>query len=103
MLWVRSYWTQDQLLFPKSGVWGLVLLSERGRVTLRNYGDVDPTTGKAYIVPIMPPWLSFPHYFIVILAAAVPIALFVRQRNRRKRLIGFSVIESSAVDTRKSI
>ncbi len=38
LLWVRSYWVRDELLFPKSGVWGWVLLSENGTLALRNYG-----------------------------------------------------------------
>jgi hypothetical protein len=95
VFWIRSYSRQDQLLFPKSGIWGLVLLSEHGTITLRNYGDVNPTTGKGQIVPIVPPWFSFPHYLAVILTAGVTIVILSHQAGKRAQQRGF-VVESSS-------
>ena len=100
VLWVRSYWGRDELLFPKSGVWGWVLLSENGTLALRNYGEVDPATGKAFIATVVPPLISVPHYVVVLVCAAVPAGLLIRQRRQRLRHRGFPVVEREAAATR---
>jgi 4-amino-4-deoxy-L-arabinose transferase-like glycosyltransferase len=96
LFWVRSYWARDEFKFLHSGVWGWVLLSERGMLMLRNYGDVDPVTGRANIATVVEPLISVPHYFVILLCAAVPVALLVRRQRRRPRPRGFPVVERKA-------
>lgn len=93
LLWARSYLARDELRLPKSGMWGWVALSEDGTLALWNYAEVDPKTGKASIVTVVPPLVSVPHYLVVLSCAALPIALLIRQQRRRSLHRGFPVVE----------